>query len=46
LTGPFGTVSWTGPTNEITTVSLVQQPIREVLADFENAIQQAIVDGR
>jgi len=42
--GAFGTVSWTDPVNEITAVLLVQQPTKVVLADFENAIQQAIID--
>jgi len=42
--GAYGTVSWTDPANEITAVLLVQQPTKEVLADFENAIQQAIID--
>ena len=42
--GAFGTVSWTDPVNEITAVYLVQQPTKGVFADFENAIQQAIVD--
>jgi CubicO group peptidase (beta-lactamase class C family) len=42
--GAYGTVSWTDPVNEITAVLLVQQPTKVVLDDFENAIQQAIVD--
>jgi CubicO group peptidase (beta-lactamase class C family) len=42
--GAFGTVSWTDPANEITAVLMVQQPTKVVLADFENAIQQAIID--
>jgi len=42
--GAFGTVSWTDPSNEITAVLMVQQPTKVVLADFENAIQQAIID--
>jgi CubicO group peptidase (beta-lactamase class C family) len=42
--GAFGTVSWTDPTEQITAVLLVQQPTKEVLADFENAIRQAIID--
>jgi len=42
--GAYGTVSWTDPVNEITAVYLVQQPTKGVFADFENAIQQAIVD--
>jgi len=40
--GAFGTVSWTDPANEITAALLVQQPTKGVLADFEEAIQQAI----
>ena len=42
--GAFGTSSWTDPTNEITAVLLVQQPTKVVLADFENAIRQAIIE--
>jgi CubicO group peptidase (beta-lactamase class C family) len=42
--GAYGTMSWTDPKNEITAVLLVQQPTKEVGADFEKAIQQAIID--
>ena len=42
--GALGTTSWTDPTNEITAVRLVQQPTNEVIADFENATRQAIID--
>lgn len=42
--GVFGTVSWTDPTEEITAVLMVQQPTKEVPADFEKAIRQAIID--
>jgi CubicO group peptidase (beta-lactamase class C family) len=42
--GAFGTTSWTDPTEEITAVLLVQQPTKEVPADFEKAIRQAIID--
>jgi CubicO group peptidase (beta-lactamase class C family) len=42
--GAFGTVSWTDPTEEITAVLLVQQPTKEVPADFEKAIRQAIIE--
>ena len=42
--GAYGTMSWTDPTEEITAVLMVQQPTKEVGADFEKAIRQAIVD--
>jgi CubicO group peptidase (beta-lactamase class C family) len=42
--GAYGTSSWTDPTEEITAVLLVQQPTKVVLADFEKAIRQAIID--
>ena len=34
--GAYGTVSWTDPKNEITAVFLVQQPTKDVFADFED----------
>ena len=42
--GAYGTMSWTDPTEEITAVLMVQQPTKEVGADFEKAIRQAIID--
>ena len=42
--GAYGTVSWTDPKNEITAVYLVQQPTKDVFADFEKVILQAITE--
>jgi len=42
--GAYGTMSWTDPTEEITAVLMVQQPTKEVAAEFETAIRQAIID--
>jgi len=42
--GAFGTRTWTDPEEELTGVLLLQQPHRRTQYDFENAIQQAIID--
>lgn len=42
--GALGTLSWTDPEEELTAVIMIQQPVREVQNDFENAVQQAIID--
>lgn len=42
--GALGTRSWSDPEEELTAVIMIQQPVREVQSDFENAVQQAIVD--
>ncbi len=42
--GAFGTRSWTDPEEELTGVILLQQPHRRTQYDFENAVQQAIID--
>ncbi|NKB33478.1 MAG: serine hydrolase [Pseudomonadales bacterium] len=42
--GAFGTRSWTDPKEELTAVIMLQQPFRPAQSDFENAVQQAIID--
>jgi CubicO group peptidase (beta-lactamase class C family) len=42
--GALGTRSWSDPEEELTAVILIQQPVSEVQNDFENAVQQAIID--
>lgn len=42
--GAFGTRSWTDPEEELTAVIMLQQPYRPAQDDFENAVQQAIID--
>ncbi len=42
--GAFGTRSWTDPAEELTAVIMLQQPYRPAQDDFENAVQQAIID--
>ena len=42
--GALGTRSWSDPEEELTAVILIQQPVRQVQNDFENAVQQAIID--
>ena len=42
--GALGTRSWSDPEEELTAVLLIQQPVRQVQNDFENAVQQAIID--
>lgn len=42
--GAFGTRSWTDPEEELTAVIMLQQPYRPAQNDFENAVQQAIID--
>jgi CubicO group peptidase (beta-lactamase class C family) len=42
--GAFGTRSWTDPKEELTAVIMLQQPYRPAQDDFENAVQQAIID--
>ena len=42
--GAHGTVTWTDPSEELVGVYLVQQPTKEVPAEFEQAIRRAIVD--
>ncbi|MDA1073689.1 MAG: serine hydrolase [Proteobacteria bacterium] len=42
--GAFGTRSWTDPQEELTAVLMIQQPHPGTAYDFENAIQQAIID--
>lgn len=42
--GAFGTRSYTDPAEELTAVIMLQQPHREAQGDFENAVQQAIID--
>lgn len=42
--GAFGTRSWTDPEEELTAVLFLQQPFGPAQYDFENAVQQAIID--
>ncbi|MDG1026643.1 MAG: serine hydrolase [Gammaproteobacteria bacterium] len=42
--GAFGTRSYTDPEEELTAVIMLQQPYRAAQEDFENAVQQAIID--
>ena len=42
--GAFGTRSYTDPEEELTAVIMLQQPYREAQDDFENAVQQAIIE--
>lgn len=42
--GAFGTRTWTDPEEALTGVLLLQQPHGRTQYDFENAIQQAIID--
>ena len=42
--GAFGTRTWTDPEEELTGVLFLQQPHGRTQMDFENAVQQAIID--
>ena len=42
--GALGTRSWSDPAEELTAVIMIQQPVPQVQRDFENAVQQAIID--
>jgi CubicO group peptidase (beta-lactamase class C family) len=42
--GALGTRSWSDPEEELTAVIMIQQPVPQVQSDFENAVQQAIID--
>ncbi|HJN94183.1 MAG TPA: serine hydrolase domain-containing protein [Gammaproteobacteria bacterium] len=42
--GAFGTRSWTDPEEELTAVLFLQQPHPATQYDFENAVQQAIIE--
>ena len=42
--GAFGTRSYTDPAEELTAVIMLQQPYGPAQSDFENAVQQAIID--
>ncbi len=42
--GAFGTRSYTDPEEELTAVIMLQQPFRAAQDDFENAVQQAIIE--
>ena len=42
--GAFGTRSWSDPEEELTAVLMLQQPSRPARDDFENAVQQAIIE--
>lgn len=42
--GAFGTRSYTDPAEELTAVLMLQQPYGPAQSDFENAVQQAIIE--
>jgi CubicO group peptidase (beta-lactamase class C family) len=42
--GAFGTRTWSDPEEELTGVLFLQQPHGGTQYDFENAIQQAIIE--
>jgi CubicO group peptidase (beta-lactamase class C family) len=42
--GALGTRSWSDPEEELTAVIMIQQPVPQVQRDFENAVQQAIIE--
>ena len=42
--GAFGTRSYSDPEEQLTAVLMLQQPFRPAQNDFENAVQQAIID--
>ena len=42
--GAFGTKSWTDPKEELTAAIMLQQGYGPAQYDFENAVQQAIVE--
>jgi len=42
--GAFGTRSWTDPEEELTAVIMLQQPYGPAQYDFDNAVQQAIIE--
>jgi CubicO group peptidase (beta-lactamase class C family) len=42
--GAFGTRTWTDPEEELTAVIMLQQPYGPAQYDFENAVQQAIIE--
>jgi len=41
--GAYGTHFWIDPQEEVVAVMMIQTPIREMRAEFENAVMQAIV---
>jgi len=41
--GAYGTHFWIDPKEEVVAVMMIQTPIREMRAEFENAVMQAIV---
>ena len=42
--GAFGTRSWSDPAEELSAVIMLQQPYGPAQNDFENAVQQAIIE--
>ena len=42
--GAFGTRTWSDPEEELTAVLMLQQPYGPAQSDFENAVQQAIIE--
>jgi CubicO group peptidase (beta-lactamase class C family) len=41
--GAYGTVSWTDPKDEVTAAMFIQQPVGQVLIDYEHAIRKAVL---
>jgi CubicO group peptidase (beta-lactamase class C family) len=42
--GAFGTHFWVNRQDQLAAILLIQEPVRAMRADFENAVSQAIVD--
>lgn len=42
--GAFGTRSWSDPEEQLSAVIMLQQPFGPAQSDFENAVQQAIIE--
>jgi CubicO group peptidase (beta-lactamase class C family) len=42
--GAFGTRTWSDPEEELSAVIMLQQPFGPAQSDFENAVQQAIIE--
>jgi CubicO group peptidase (beta-lactamase class C family) len=41
--GAYGTCSWTDPKDQMTAALFIQQPVGQVLIDYEHAIRKAVV---
>ena len=42
--GAYGTMSWTGPENEMVSVIMLQQPHDGTQSDFGKAVRRAIIE--